>query len=52
MYWETSGDFPSDDPNSIIHAVSSVFAQDGLDSKPNHLSFPNSKYDNLRNGMA
>jgi hypothetical protein len=49
MYWESS----EDGVEGIIQAVTGVLQGDGpgIDRTLNHLSYPNSTYDNLRNGM-
>ena len=48
MYWELSGDVPTPD-RSIVINVALAFQR--LDGVSNHLDFPRSKFDNLRNGM-
>lgn len=48
MFWELSGDGKG--ANSLIAASAGVLG--GLDQTQNHLSFPNSKWDNIRNGMG
>jgi chitinase len=47
MYWESSEDGAGD--KGIIQAVTSVLQS--IDSTLNELSYPNSTYDNIRNGM-
>jgi chitinase len=51
MYWEISEDGTGD--SSIVQAVTSVLQGDGsnIDSALNQLSYPNSTYDNVRQGM-
>lgn len=50
MYWESSGDKAVTDPEAIIPAVARKLGI--LDRRENHLSYPGSKFDNLRNGMS
>ena len=50
MYWELSGDHRLDTGRAIVPIVGSRLGT--LDRRPNHLSYPKSKFDNLRNGMA
>ena len=54
MWWETSGDQPSNHSESLISIV--VHGLGGYEGKhmehaANVLDYPESKYDNLRNGM-
>ncbi|KAK9898804.1 glycoside hydrolase family 18 protein [Cystobasidium minutum MCA 4210] len=49
MYWESSGDKPPHDPEAIVPAVARKLGR--LDNRENHLNYPGSKFDNLRNGM-
>lgn len=54
MWWESSGDHPQDHAESLINIV--VQGLGGFEGKhmehsPNELSYPESKYDNLRDGM-
>lgn len=49
MGWESSGDHPRGHPESIIEGVARILAP--LDSTPAHLSYPGSKFDNVRAGM-
>nr|QDJ94327.1 chitinase chiA7 [Cordyceps cicadae] len=48
MYWEASGD--KNNSESLISTGSQALGT--LDKSPNCLSYPNSKYDNIKNGMA
>lgn len=54
MWWETSGDHPSNHSESLINIV--VQGLGGFEGRhmehcANVLDYPESKYDNLRNGM-
>ena len=49
MYWELSGDHPVHTGKAIVPSVAGRLGT--LDSRPNHLYFPKSKFENLRNGM-
>ncbi|KAG9036889.1 hypothetical protein FRB95_007734 [Tulasnella sp. JGI-2019a] len=52
MYWEVSGD-KSANADSLIYQFSSTFeGAGGMDSSCNHLIFPNSQFDNIKNGMG
>ncbi|KAI9822110.1 MAG: Endochitinase B1 [Thelocarpon impressellum] len=53
MWWESSGDKPAGDPRSLISTVVKGFggAQTGLEQSPNVLSYPQSRYENLRKGF-
>lgn len=46
MWWETSGDKTVESGQSLTATVSSQMGK--LDSTPNHIWFPKSKFDNLR----
>ena len=50
MYWELSGDQPPASGKAIVPTVAQRMGE--LDSRENHLHFPNSKFDNLRKGMG
>ena len=50
MYWELSGDHPTGNPQSIVSSVNKSFGKDA-DRSPNHLTYPSSKWDNLKKGM-
>lgn len=50
MYWELSGDRPISDPQSLV-ATALNGLQGGLDTRPNHISFPDSKYANIAKGL-
>lgn len=50
MWWEASGDRPVTDSGSLIKTVTDGLG--GLDGTQNNLNYPDSKYDNLRGGMA
>ncbi|KDQ10638.1 carbohydrate-binding module family 5 protein [Botryobasidium botryosum FD-172 SS1] len=47
FFWELSGD--KTDGDSLVGKAQSTL--DGLDTTQNHLSYPFSKYDNIKNGM-
>ncbi len=47
MYWELSGDRVGE--GAIVPLVARKLGR--LDSRPNHLHFPGSKWENMRNGM-
>ena len=49
MWWESSGDKIGDE--SIIGTVHNTFGHDCLDRSNNTLTYPKSKYDNLKNGF-
>lgn len=49
MYWESSGDRSVGDKEAIVPTVAGRLGK--LDTRENHLNYPNSKFDNLRNGM-
>lgn len=49
MYWELSGDHPPASGKAVVPTVAQRLGQ--LDSRENHLHFPNSKFENLRRGM-
>jgi chitinase len=54
MWWETSGDKPTTEADSLINlTVQGLGGYEGrhMQKKQNCLSYPQSKYDNLRNGM-
>ncbi|KAF3910915.1 Chitotriosidase-1 [Dactylellina cionopaga] len=47
MWWETSGDKVG--PDSLVeHVIDSLGGQAALDHRQNNLSYPGSKYDNIR----
>ncbi|TFK70012.1 hypothetical protein BDN72DRAFT_943005 [Pluteus cervinus] len=48
MFWELSTDKTGGD--SLVGTAAGVFGS--LDTTPNHISYPNSKYDNLRNNFG
>lgn len=50
MVWELSGDHTVASGKAIVPTVASRFGA-VLDRRPNHLSYPKSKFDNLRSGM-
>lgn len=50
MYWELSGDKPYSSGEAIVPTVASRLGGH-LDRRPNHLDYPNSRFDNLRTGM-
>ncbi|KAK4693140.1 chitinase, partial [Lecanoromycetidae sp. Uapishka_2] len=49
MWWESSGDKSGDE--SIIGSVHDIFGSERLDRSNNTLTYPKSKYENLRNGF-
>lgn len=53
MYWELSGDYRSDDPSGqkppMVPGVASILGP--LDQSPNCISYPFSKWGNLRQGL-
>lgn len=54
MWWETSGDKPSNDSESLIKIVAQGLGGYGgkhMEKCDNVLEYPESKYDNLRKGM-
>jgi len=54
MWWETSGDKPTNTPESLIKLVAQGLGGYGgknLMQESNTLDYPQSKYDNLRQGM-
>ena len=48
MYWELSNDKKGSD--SLVATVARNLGT--LDTTPNHLNYPGSKWDNIRNGMG
>lgn len=54
MWWETSGDFPTSHNDSLIRVVVDGLGGYGakhMEHRQNVLEYPESKYDNLRQGM-
>ncbi|RIA83301.1 Glycoside Hydrolase Family 18 protein [Glomus cerebriforme] len=52
MFWELSGDFPTSHERSLLTAAyHGLGGKDALDQTPNHRSFPDSIYENVRNGF-
>lgn len=54
MWWETSGDQPSSSNRSLINAAAIAFNENGSigrENSENCLDYPQSRYDNLRQGM-
>lgn len=49
MWWEGNGDFAATDSRSLIAAFTNVITQ--RDTTQNVLSYPYSKWDNVRAGM-
>lgn len=53
MWWELSGDKPVTDPRSLVKVTVDAFGGTSkLDSQENIISYPASKYDNLKNGFG
>lgn len=53
MWWELSGDKPITDPRSLIKVAVDTFGGiNRLETTENILSYPASKYDNLKNGFG
>ena len=52
MWWESSGDRPLDQGSLVQTFVDGIGGIEMLDKTKNCLQYPESKYDNLRNGMA
>lgn len=50
MFWELSADHKGDHPRSLVNTVYRSFGGQ-VDNMPNHLSYPNSKYHNVRDGI-
>lgn len=50
MFWELSADCGHQHPRSLVNAVYDGLGR-RLDPTPNHLEYPMSEYDNIRNGM-
>ncbi|WFC98033.1 chitinase [Malassezia yamatoensis] len=46
MFWELSGDRPCSDPRSLVNLFAGKLAP--LDTQPNHLHYPKSKFVNVR----
>ncbi len=51
MWWESSGDKPHGQGSLVEQFVLSSGGQNALEKVPNCLDYPESQYDNLRNGM-
>lgn len=54
MWWETSGDHPAAQDNSLINiTVQGLGGYEGkhMERQENVLEYPESKYDNLKGGM-
>jgi len=52
MFWELSGDFPTSNERSLLFsAYCGLGGKDALDQTPNHRFFPDSIYENVRNGF-
>ena len=51
-YWESSGDRDIGASSLIEIFMDSLGGVSYLESSLNHLNYPNSKYDNLRNGLS
>ncbi|KAG0173289.1 hypothetical protein DFQ29_008025 [Apophysomyces sp. BC1021] len=50
MFWELSGDAPTDNPRSLLQTVHQAL-EDQHDTTSNHLEYPESQFDNIRAGM-
>lgn len=52
MWWESSGDHPSDTDRSIISLMNQRLSHYGsLENTQNNLDYPYSKWDNVRENM-
>jgi chitinase len=53
MWWDASGDRHKDDPQSLIALVVRGLggSGSGMEKTQNILNFPQSSYDNIKNGM-
>ena len=52
MFWELSGDFPTSHERSLLSAAyHGLGGKHALDQTPNHRSFPDSDYENVKNGF-
>lgn len=54
MFWETSGDRPCTDEESLINVAATQLRRGEncrLESSDNCLDYPGSKYENLKRGM-
>jgi chitinase len=54
MWWETSGDKPTDSPDSLINISAQGlggYQGKNMEQSANCLEYPFSKYDNLKAGM-
>lgn len=54
MWWETSGDLPASNSDSLIRVVTNGLGGNGLqrlEQLPNVLHYPTSRYQNIRRGM-
>lgn len=54
MWWETSGDHPTSSKDSLITIAAEGLGEHGgqhMENSENFLDYPQSKYDNLRQGM-
>ncbi|WFD29673.1 hypothetical protein MSPP1_000683 [Malassezia sp. CBS 17886] len=48
MFWELSGDVPVDQERSLVRRIADGLGR--LDQSPNHIAFPESVFDNVREG--
>ncbi|KAF9586704.1 hypothetical protein BGW38_008627 [Lunasporangiospora selenospora] len=52
MFWESSSDHPVENDRSLIGTVTKTLQHHApMDQSPNHLDFPTSKYENVKNGF-
>ncbi|CAG8577505.1 9591_t:CDS:2 [Paraglomus occultum] len=52
MFWELSADHPTDNERSLLRTVyNELHGSTEMDRTPNHISFPKSKYDNVKAGF-
>lgn len=49
MWWEVSGDYPVTDPKSLVGTFTSNIGT--MEKSDNTLAYPDSQYDNIKNGL-